>query len=181
MTPSGWIRNGVGSSRSMVAGVPATMSFGRPVLPPEVGAFHAVAIRSGSASHDSAGSGSKRGGTVDRPATEDSGTPTTSAASASSTMASRSAAGSRHEIGWGVAPSFQTAITASRNSAVFGSPMVTKRSGVTPSAAYARASRFVRRSSSPRVTVRSASVMAGRSGSRSAQSRSACGKEISAM
>ncbi len=41
-----------GSSSSIVAGAPATISFGRPVEPPEVGAFQAGEIWSGSGSRD---------------------------------------------------------------------------------------------------------------------------------
>jgi hypothetical protein len=48
-------------------------------------------------------------------------------------MARRSAAGSREEMGCGVAPSFQAATAASKKSMPFGSPMVTSESGFTPS------------------------------------------------
>ena len=123
------------ATASHVAGCVATMSFGRPVLPPEVGALNAAAITAGSGSADSDGSGSKPAGTAARPGASDGSTPTTSEELASSTMALRSTAGSRDEIGCGVAPSFQTATVASKNSMPFGSPMVTKESRVTPRSA----------------------------------------------
>jgi hypothetical protein len=47
-------------------------------------------------------------------------------------MASRSKAGSRCETACGVAPHFQVAIIASKNSMLLGRPMVTSESGVTP-------------------------------------------------
>ena len=110
------------------------MSFGRPVLPPDVGALNDAAIDGGSGSDDSDASGSKPAGTVGRPGASDGSTPTTSEGFARSMIARRSAAGSRDEIGCGVAPSFHAAIAASKNSMPFGSPMVTNESGVTPSA-----------------------------------------------
>ncbi len=90
------------------------MSFGRPVLPPEVGALNDAATTGGSGSADSDASGSKPAGTVGRPDASAGSTPTTSAGFARSMMARRSAAGSREEIGCGVAPSFQAAIVASK-------------------------------------------------------------------
>ena len=79
-------------------------------------------------------------------------------------MARRSAAGSREEIGCGVAPSFHAAIMASKKPIPFGSPMVTSESGVTPSARKTRASRFVRASSAAREIVTSSHVTAGKLG-----------------
>src|SRR5262245_33507751 len=109
------------------------MSFGRPVLPPDVGALNDAAISGGNGSDDSDASGWNPPATVVRPGASDGSTPTTSDGFARSMIARRSAAGSRDEIGWGVAPSFHTASAASKNSIPFGKPMVTNESGVTPS------------------------------------------------
>ena len=108
------------------------MSFGTPVLPPDVGALNDAAIAGGSGSAASDGAGSKPAGTVGRPDASEGSTPTTSEGLARSMIARRSAAGSLEEIGWGVAPSFHTAIRASKKPIPFGSPMVTSESGVTP-------------------------------------------------
>jgi hypothetical protein len=110
------------------------MSFGRPVLPPDVGALNDVATAGGSGSAGSDASGSKPAGSVGRPDASEGSTPTTSEGLARSTMARRSAPGSREEIGCGVAPSFHAAIAASKKAIPFGSPMVTSESGVTPRA-----------------------------------------------
>ncbi len=48
----------VSATDSVTAAPPATISFGRPVLPPEVGAFHAFAAFGGSGASESSGSGS---------------------------------------------------------------------------------------------------------------------------
>src|SRR5438445_13033651 len=87
----------------------ATISFGRPVLPPDVGALNDAAVTGGNGSAGSAASGSKPAGTVARPGVSDGSTPTTSDGFASSMIARRSAAGSREEVGWGVAPGLHTA------------------------------------------------------------------------
>ncbi len=108
------------------------MSFGRPVLPPDVGALKDAPISGGNGSDDSDASGWNRPEIVVRPGVSDGSTPTTSEGFARSMIARRSAAGSRDEIGCGVAPSFHTASTASKNSMPFGRPMVTNESGVTP-------------------------------------------------
>jgi len=76
---------------STCAGVPDRISFGRPVLPPDVGAFHDLAHRSGSGA-SSYPLTSKPAGTLARPGAS---TPTSSGGSASSTRAASSAAGSR--------------------------------------------------------------------------------------
>ena len=110
----------------------ATISLGRPVLPPEVRAFHEPGTTGGSASSASVTSGSNPAGTAGRPGTSAGSTPTTSAGSASSRIVRRSEAGSRAEMGWGVAPSFQAAMVASKNAMLFGSAIVTKLSGRTP-------------------------------------------------
>ena len=118
----------------ITAGLPDTISFGRPVLPPDVGAFSDAAMRGSSGPLDRLGSGSKPSGTDGLPPASSRSTPTSRDGSASSMIAWRSTGGSRCEIGCGVAPTFQVAIVASTNSIPFGSPIVTKLSGVTPSA-----------------------------------------------
>src|SRR5690242_21410112 len=95
----------VGSTR---AGVPDRISLGRPVLPPEVGAFHVAAQRSGSGP-SSYPLASNPAGTLARPGRS---TPTSSGGSASSTSAASSAGGSLALTGAGVAPSFQIAAQA---------------------------------------------------------------------
>src|SRR5262245_23807276 len=101
------------------------MSLGRPVLPPEVGALNDAEIAGGSASDDTEAAGTKPAGTDARPGVSLGSTPTTSEGSARSMIAARSAAGSRDEIGCGVAPSFHAATTASQNSMPLGRPIVT--------------------------------------------------------
>ena len=91
----------------------ATMSLGRPVLPPDVGALNDAPITGGSGSEEVDGSGSNPAGTVGRPGTSVGSTPTTRDGFASSMIALRSAAGRREEMGCGVAPSFQAATVAS--------------------------------------------------------------------
>jgi hypothetical protein len=86
------------------AGSPDTISFGRPVLPPEVGAFHAGEIEIGEVARIGLGA-RKPIGTQQRPSIEPSGTPTTADGFASSMIASNSRWGRRHEIGCGMAPS----------------------------------------------------------------------------
>src|SRR5262245_61234951 len=108
------------------------MSFGRPVLPPDVGALNDVAIAGGNGAEDTDRFGSKPPGSVGRPRASAGSTPTTSEGLASSTIARRSADGNREEIGCGVAPSFHAATADSKNPIPFGSPMVTRESGVTP-------------------------------------------------
>ena len=122
-----------GSTDSSSAGWVETMSFGRPVLPPDVGAFNEAAAASPSGASDSPGWGSKPAGIAVRPAASSGSTPTTRLGSASSMIACRSRAGSREDTGWGVAPHFHVAMAASRNSTVFGRPIVTNESRVTPS------------------------------------------------
>ena len=103
---------------------PASISLGRPVLPPEAIAFHAGETASGSGASDSPGSGVKPLGTLgDVP--RGSARPTTSARGRSSRSPSNSASGSRDDSGCGTAPSFQHAMVACRNSIELGSTMVT--------------------------------------------------------
>ncbi len=80
---------------------PDTMIFGRPVLPPDVGALNAGAMRSG------------RIGSVLASASGVIGSVTTSAGCTSATISSRSRCGRREEIGCGVAPSFHAAMHVS--------------------------------------------------------------------
>src|SRR5216110_2500623 len=87
------------SSQFTNPGRPDTISFGRPVLPPDVGAFHAGETRSGSGPSSSASSTSVSALTHARPATSPGSARTTSAGSASATIASSSAAGSRDDTG----------------------------------------------------------------------------------
>src|SRR5713226_7609701 len=101
------------------------MSFGLPVLPPDVGALNDAATTGGKGSDSSDESGSKPTGIVVLPGVSDGSTPTTSEGFARSMIALRSLLGSREEIGCGVAPSFQTARVASKNSMLFGRPTVT--------------------------------------------------------
>ena len=149
----------------MLGGSPETISLGRPVEPPDVGAFQAGLTTSGSGS--SGGSSAAGWSTTVialRPASSPSSTPTITGGSARSTMPASSRSGSRPLTGWGVAPSFQQAIVATNHSIELGSAIVTRSPAPTPSSASRRAMRSVHRSSSARVTVRSAHVMAGRSG-----------------
>src|SRR5262249_52710396 len=90
-----------------------TISLGRPVLPPDVGALNDAAIAGGSASADVDEGGERPAATVARPGASCGSTPTTSEGLASSMIALRSAVGRREEMGWGVAPSFQAATVAS--------------------------------------------------------------------
>ena len=103
---------------------PASISLGRPVLPPEAIAFHTGETASGSGASDSPGSGVKPLGTLgDLP--RGSALPTTSARGRNSRSPSNSASGSRADNGCGTAPSFQHAMVACRNSIELGSTMVT--------------------------------------------------------
>src|SRR5207249_10875136 len=101
------------------------MSFGRPVLPPDVGALNDAPISGGNGSDDSDASGWNRPGIVVRPGVSDGSTPTTSEGFARSMIARRSADGSRDEIGCGVGPSIHTARPASMHSMPVGSPTET--------------------------------------------------------
>ena len=103
---------------------PASISLGRPVLPPEAIAFHAGETASGSGASDSPGSGVKPLGTLgDLP--RGSARPTTSADGRNSRNSSNSASGSRDDSGCGTAPSFQHAMVAAMHSIELGSTMVT--------------------------------------------------------
>src|SRR5581483_11170749 len=79
-----------GESRSYSAGSPETISFGLPVEPPDVGAFHAGDVTSTSGSSERSGSGTYPAGMARRPWASSAGTPITTEGSASSRMASSS-------------------------------------------------------------------------------------------
>ena len=99
MQPSAMPKSG-GASGSQSAGSPDTMSFGRPVDPPEVGAFQAGEVTSGRGSSGRSGSGRYPAGSVRRPSASSGGTPMTTDGSASSRIASSSRAGQlgRHRL-----------------------------------------------------------------------------------
>src|SRR5438034_11473609 len=96
------------------------MSFGRPVLPPEVGALNDAPITSGSESDGSEESGSNPAGTVVRPGASDGSTPSTREGVARSMISLRSAAGSRDESGWGVDPRLRDGTSAVKNTIPVG-------------------------------------------------------------
>lgn len=103
---------------------PASISFGRPVLPPEAIDFSDGDTASGSGASETAGPGSKSPGT-DGTRPRGSGRPTSSARSRRSSRWPYSASGSRADSGCGIAPSFQVATTACTHSIEFGSAIVT--------------------------------------------------------
>ena len=72
---------------------------------------------------------------------QQAGIPITAAGSASSMMALSSRSGSRAETGWGIAPVFQQAATATYQSVEFGSAIVTMSPSPTPPSARSRARR----------------------------------------
>src|SRR5690348_7365093 len=94
-TPSRGMYGTAATPGSTSPGVPDRISFGRPVLPPDVGAFHddATASGRGASSYPLA---SKPAATLRRPA---SSSPMSSGGSASSTTAASSAAGSLADTG----------------------------------------------------------------------------------
>ena len=100
------------------------MSLGRPVLPPEVMALNDVAGAAAMGSLDSA-SALNPAATHAKPGCSSWLTPTTRLGWASSMIWSRSNLGSLADTGCGVAPAFQTAKLAMKNSMPFGSAMVT--------------------------------------------------------
>ena len=116
---------------SISAGSPETMSFGRPVLPPDVGAFHACDVTYGRCDASRSGARKPVGKHV-RPATEPSDIPIIADGLANSMMASNSRCGSRDEIGCGVAPNRQIATYAIKKSRLFGTATVTMSPSFTP-------------------------------------------------
>ena len=107
-----------------MAGVAETMSLGRPVLPPEVIALKDAAGVAVSGSLDSA-SALNPAATHAKPGCSSWPTPTTRLGWARSMIWSRSNFGSLADTGCGVAPAFQTAKLAMKNSMPFGRAMVT--------------------------------------------------------
>ena len=103
---------------------PASMSLGRPVLPPEPSAFQDGDTASGSGASDTPESGVKSPGTLGI-TPRGSSRPTSSARGFSSSSPSSSASGSRADSGWGTAPSFHAASAAWIHSIEFGSTIVT--------------------------------------------------------
>ena len=103
---------------------PASISFGRPVLPPEAIDFNDGDTASGRGASDTSGPGSKSPGT-DATTPRGSGRPTSSARGRRSSRPTYSASGSRDDSGWGIAPSFQIATTAATHSIELGSATVT--------------------------------------------------------
>ena len=86
------------------------MSFGRPVLPPEVITFHDGLVAGGNGCSSNDGDGCQSSGIHGRPS-EAGGPPTTSSGFASATIAARSTAGNADDTGCGTAPIFQRAST----------------------------------------------------------------------
>ena len=119
---------------STSAGWTAMINFGRPVLPPLVKIFQ-TGDTDGSITCDVGGRLSGTRSRFGRPPASTALTPTTSAGSASSMIAARSADGRRCEMGCGTAPSSQVAIMLSTNSIELGNPMVTVDPAPTPSPA----------------------------------------------
>ena len=152
----------VGAVGSTVAGVPEKMTFGRPVLPPDTGAFHDDACTSGSSPPPSDGSMTSNRRT---PGSVASSKPTTSAGSVSSTIARSSSGSVLGDNACGVAPAFHTAAQSTTNSIVLAMPIVTTSSTVTPSSISRRATASDRRCSSPRVIEPVVSCTATASGS----------------
>ena len=107
-----------------MAGVAETMSLGRPVLPPEVIALKDAAGAAAIGSLDSA-SALNPSGAQAKLGCSPSATPTTRLGWARSMIWSRSNLGSLADTGCGVAPAFQTAKLAMKNSMPFGRAMVT--------------------------------------------------------
>jgi hypothetical protein len=158
------------------------MSLGRPVEPPEVGAFHAGEVASGSGASEK--SGPERcpiarwrivpGSVV----IAESGAPTTTFEAASPTIAASSRAGSRADTGWGIAPMFQHATYAMNHSIEFGIATVTNSPCPTPDAWSSRPIRRASDCSSDLVIVVVPHVTAGASGRSSAREFSRAGNEI---
>src|SRR5579875_1274739 len=101
------------------------MSFGRPVEPPDVGAFHEGDTTSGKGSSGIEGSGSWPTGRAHRPPASDGSMPITTAGSARSRIADSSRSGSRDDTGCGIAPIFQQAANATNHAVELGRAIVT--------------------------------------------------------
>src|SRR5215469_3165374 len=162
---------------STAAGAVVTISLGRPVLPPLATAFSSgdmlgVKRRTGS----SAGTDSSTG---QSPASA-SGTPTTSDGRATSRRATRSAAGSRLEMGCGTAPTAHAANMLTTKSVELGRPIETLEPLVTPRLSNNPARRSTLPRNSARVSVTGPQVRDDRFGARSAPSRRADKKVVPA-
>ncbi len=163
------------------AGVVVMISFGTPVLPPDVAAFHDGLTTTGTPPSPVGGlRQSSAGDAARRPDGRRDPSPTTRAASVRSTIACRSTRGRRCDTGSGVAPAFRVASATSMNSTEFGRASVTIRPSPTPAATSRRASRSVRSSSTSNVSVRSPTVRAGASGRSATRRRDASTIGISA-
>src|SRR5438132_6998749 len=131
--PSGVIIRSGFASGSIKAGAVLRISFGRPVLPPEVIPFQGSDTVSRRASGSPvAGGGVQPGGRHAEPGWSAGSTPTMTAGRASSTTPSSSRLGNRDETGVGVAPTFQAATVAARNSTQLGRASTTMSPGPTP-------------------------------------------------
>ena len=171
MVPPG-VLNTPSTAGSVVDGVPARISLGRPVEPPEVGAFQLGDTASGRGEASIDGSGTKSGGSEARPRARSGLTPATTLLSASSTISSSSRPGSFDDTGCGMAPMNQHAIVVSTNASLFGYATVTMSPSVTPRSSSVRAVRVASSTSSCHVRVRlPTTVRAGRSGVSSAKER----------
>jgi hypothetical protein len=157
------------------------MSFGRPVEPPEVGAFHAGLTTSGNGSVPARNVVSYPCGRHQRDRSVPDSTPTTTAESANSTNASSSRRGNRLLNGCGIAPSIQAATVATNHSTEFGNATLTIDPTPTPPSARSRASASARCCNSARVTVSAPQVIAARSGSASAKSANRRANEMAGM
>lgn len=114
------------------AGAVATITFGRPVLPPDAIAFHAGEITPRSRTVPGCGSGRCPDARCGRPPSTDLSPPTTTDGSISSTSATSSAAASRSLSGTGTAPAFQTPTSTDTNSKPLGRTRQTKSPARTP-------------------------------------------------
>jgi hypothetical protein len=127
VVPLGVIISSGAASGSISAGAVFRMSFGRPVLPPEVMPFHGSETVSSRATRapGAAGAGCQPRGRQVEPGWSAGSTPTINAGAASSMIPSSSRFGSRDDTGVGVAPTFHDAMVAARNSTQFGSATTT--------------------------------------------------------
>ena len=105
--------------------LPASMSLGRPVLPPDAMDFHTGETASGSGSSENPAAISTTAAEALGVSPVGSARPTSSAGGRSSSSAASSVSGSRAERGCGTAPSFQHASTAYTQSSELGSTIVT--------------------------------------------------------
>ena len=104
------------------------MSFGLPVLPPDVITLKDLATFSGKGSSENSGPGAKFSFKLGRLLAYSSPTPIIIAGLANSMICSSSNRGNFDDTGCGVAPNFQVAIADLKNSTPFGSARVTKSS-----------------------------------------------------